>query len=131
MDPVGYYTYVVADDNWTWSPGIYELHGYVAHEVTATTELLLRHTHPEDLADVLEVLETAVRDGRPFGCSHRVVDRVGAERPVLVVGRGVRGDTGSVERLVGFFADLTHLDHPGAATASEPLRSAPDHALAG
>ena len=45
---VGHYTYSVADDAWTWSDGMYTLHGYAPREVPATTDVLLRHKHPDD-----------------------------------------------------------------------------------
>ena len=112
---VGYYTYLVADDQWSWSDGIYDLHGYIPHAVPATTEVLLRHKHPDDLARAFEVLEKAVTDGQPFRCHHRIIDCDGRVRSVLLVGRGVRDATGRVEQLVGFFVDLTDLTGLGRA----------------
>jgi hypothetical protein len=105
--PVGHYTYVPATDRWTWSEGIYTLHGYQPGEVPATTEVLLRHKHPDDRARVTDVLETVIRDGRPYSCYHRVIDRHERVRSVLAVGRGVLGDTGEVAAVEGFYADLT------------------------
>lgn len=105
--PVGYFSYSVTDDTWSWSDGIYELHGYAPHAVPASTELLLRHKHPDDRARAYEVLETAVITGRPFSCYHRIVDAKHRVRSVLSVGRGHRSDHGTVERVTGFFADLS------------------------
>ena len=105
--PVGYYTYLVEDDHWTWSEGVYELHGYAPGAVPATTKLLLEHKHPDDMARAFEVLETAVADGRPFSCYHRIIDAKKQVRSVLSVGRGVVGDSGRVETITGFFVDLT------------------------
>lgn len=104
---VGYYTYVVAQDSWTWSDGVYELHGYAPNAVPATTELMLQHKHPDDMARAFEVLETAARDGRPFSCYHRVIDAKAKVRSVLSVGHGVVGGDGKIERVTGFFVDLT------------------------
>jgi hypothetical protein len=105
--PVGYFTYDVAADHWSWSDGVYVLHGYSPHEVPASTETLLRHKHPDDLARAYAVLETAVADGRPFSCYHRIIDRQGSVRSVLSVGRGFTNENGEVEQLIGFFVDLT------------------------
>jgi PAS domain S-box-containing protein len=105
--PIGYFTYSVADDHWSWSEGIYTLHGYALEEVPATTETLLRHKHPDDMARAYDVLEKAVGDGRPFSCYHRVIDRRGQVRSVLSVGRGITDSDGKVEELVGFFVDLS------------------------
>lgn len=41
------------------------MHGYEPGTVTPSTELLLQHKHPEDRAQVAEVLERVV-EGEPF-----------------------------------------------------------------
>jgi hypothetical protein len=105
--PVGHYTYLIAADRWTWSDGVYALHGYAPGEVPATTEVLMRHKHPDDRARVHDVLETVIRDGFPFSCYHRVIDRDDRVRSVLAAGRGVLSDTGRVESVEGFYVDLT------------------------
>jgi hypothetical protein len=107
--PVGYFTYIVDDDHWTWSPGLYALHGYELNEVEATTELMLQHKHPEDTARTLDVLETVIRDAEPFSCYHRIVDAQAHVRYVLSVGRGLLGAHGRVEQVTGFFVDLTEV----------------------
>jgi PAS domain S-box-containing protein len=105
--PIGYFTYTVAEDHWAWSDGLYAIHGYAPHEVTPSTETMLRHKHPDDVARALEVLETAVSHGRPFSCYHRIIDRRGEVRSVLSLGRSITDPDGRVECLTGFFADLT------------------------
>jgi hypothetical protein len=104
---VGYYSYDVGDDHWSWSDGLYEIHGYAPREVPATTEVLLQHKHPDDRTRAFEVLEQAVQDGRPFSCYHRVIDFQERVRYVLSVGHGVWGAGGRVDRVEGFFVDLT------------------------
>jgi hypothetical protein len=107
--PVGYYTYSVRDGTWTWSDGVYLLHGFAPHEVPATTDVLLRHKHPDDRTRTFEVMETAIADGEPFSCYHRIIDRHERIRSVLSVGRGVKDAQGQVERLEGYFVDLTEI----------------------
>ena len=109
MRPVGYYTYSVPDGTWTWSDGVYLLHGFAPHEVPATTDVLLRHKHPDDRTRAFEVMETAIADGEPFSCYHRIIDRHERIRSVLSVGRGVKDARGQVERLEGYFVDLTEI----------------------
>jgi hypothetical protein len=104
---VGYYTYTVADGSWDWSPGMYALHGFEPREVPATTDVLLRHKHPEDRSRTFAVMETALQDGEPFSCYHRIIDRHERIRSVLSVGRGIKDAEGKIERLEGFFVDLT------------------------
>jgi hypothetical protein len=105
--PVGHYTYTVADGEWSWSDGVYALHGYAPREVPATTDVLLRHKHPDDRDRAFEVLETAIDDGKPFSCYHRIIDRHEQVRSVLSVGRGLKDDEGKVEIVDGYFVDLT------------------------
>jgi hypothetical protein len=105
--PVGDYTYLVADDRWYWSDTVYEMHGYSPFSVPATTELMVQHKHPEDMTRALEVLERAISDGLPFSCYHRIIDAENHVRSVLWVGRGVEDPNGKVERVTGFFVDLT------------------------
>lgn len=107
--PVGYFTYLVAEDRWEWSAGMYALHGFGPHEVPATTAVLMSHKHPDDRVRSYEVFEQCVATGEPFSCYHRVVDRHERVRSVLSVGRGVRGGDGAVSHVQGFFADLTQL----------------------
>jgi hypothetical protein len=107
--PVGSYTYLIGEGSWTWSDGTYELHGYAPHAVPVTTELMLAHKHPDDRARAFEVLEAVARDGLPFSCYHRIVDAKDNVRSVLSVGHGVPGSDGKVERVTGFFVDLTEV----------------------
>lgn len=106
--PVGFYTYVVAEGRWIWSDAVYVLHGYEPREIPATTAALLHHKHPDDRVRAAEVLESAVRDGEPFSCYHRIVDCSQRVRSVLSVGRGIKvGEV--VERVEGYFVDLTEI----------------------
>lgn len=117
--PVGYYSYTVVDDHWSWSDGMYELHGYEPCSVMATTELMLQHKHPDDALRAFEVLETVIRDGRPFSCYHRIVDAKSRVRYVLSVGRGLLGAHGRVEEVAGYFVDLTHVQESNIASEGE------------
>jgi hypothetical protein len=105
--PVGYYTYFVEDDVWSWSDGMYKLHGHEPRAMAATTDLMLKHKHPDDALRAFEVLEAVTCDGLPFSCYHRIVTANGEVRYVLSVGRGVFGPNGRVEEVTGYFVDLT------------------------
>ena len=104
--PVGYFTYSVVGDHWSWSDGMYALHGVQREDVTPSTALLLAHLHPDDRSGVYEALDNAMRAATPFTCYHRVIDRHGREHSVLLVGRGVRDDRGLVEKLEGYVVDI-------------------------
>lgn len=116
---VGWYTYSVADGSWAWSDGVYLLHGFAPHEVPATTEVLLRHKHPDDRTRTYEVMETAISDGEPYSCYHRIIDRHERVRSVLSVGRGIKDAVGNVERVEGYFVDLTEVRRSETQTEVE------------
>ncbi len=107
--PVGYYVYTVEDGAWSWSDGVYALHGYSPREVPATTEVLLSHKHPADRVRAFEVLETAMQDGEPFSCYHRIIDRHQKVRSVLSVGQGRKDTDDKVKQVEGYFVDLTEV----------------------
>lgn len=105
--PVGYFSYFVEDDVWSWSDGMYALHGYEPRAMPATTDLMLKHKHPDDALRAFEVLEAVTSDGMPFSCYHRIITIGGEVRYVLSVGRGQLGPHGRVESVTGYFVDLT------------------------
>lgn len=105
---VGHFRYDATTDEWSWSDGMYAIHGYAPGEVPASTGVLVRHKHPDDRERAAAVLEDVLRDGGFFSCYHRVVDQEERVRSVLSVGRAVLDDaTGAVVGVDGFFVDLT------------------------
>lgn len=109
--PVGHFAYAVATDRWSWGDELFMMHGYSPREVPATTEVLLSHKHPDDRARAYGVLEQVIRDGEAFSCYHRIIDRDLRVRSVLAVGHGIRDADGRIERVEGYFVDLTQVRH--------------------
>ena len=54
---VGTFEYRYDTDTWTWSDTVAQMHGYEPDEVQPTTELVLSHKHPDDLAHVKALLK--------------------------------------------------------------------------
>ncbi len=50
---VGTFEYRYDTDTWSWSDTVARLHGYEPGTVEPTTELVLSHKHPDDLAVVI------------------------------------------------------------------------------
>jgi len=105
--PMGWFTYVVATDEWTWSERLYAMHGFSPGEVVPTTELLLAHKHPQDRAHTSQVLDEVVAAGQPFCCRHRIVDAQHNVRVMVCIGVGEVGPDGRVEVVHGYFVDIT------------------------
>jgi len=52
IDPApitGWFDFYFADERWEWSPEVAEIHGYQPGSVTPSTDLVMRHKHPDDL----------------------------------------------------------------------------------
>ncbi len=102
----GRFEYQVTTDRWTWDDDVFALHGYAPGEVEPTTELFLKHKHDGDRDRVEQTFKDAVTTGEPFNLYYRIRAK-DAERRVVVVGEGIRDGDGQVERLVGYYLDLT------------------------
>ena len=84
---VGTFEYRYDTDTWTWSDTVAQMHGYEPDEVQPTTELVLSHTHPEDLARVKALLK---QSSAPFSSRRRIRTATGETRKVVVVGAATR-----------------------------------------
>lgn len=106
----GRFVFHVAKSSWEWDDDVFAIHGYLPGEVELTTELIMGHKHEQDRPLVEETLQAAIDDGTPFNIYYRIVvgDTV---RRVVLVGEGEydesRVPSGTVDRLVGYYLDLT------------------------
>lgn len=101
----GRFVYHVAEDRWEWDEDVFGIHGYTPGEVEPTTALFLQHKHEGDRAKVEDTLQSAIATGEPFNVYYRIRAR-DSERRVVLVGEGELVG-GRVERLVGYYLDLT------------------------
>src|SRR4051794_2163215 len=101
---VGTFEYRYDTDTWTWSDTVARIHGYQPGQVQPTTELILSHKHPDDLALVKALLK---QSDAPFSSRHRIRTVTGEIRKVVVVGEAVTDDTGSVIATQGLYVDVT------------------------
>jgi PAS domain S-box-containing protein len=116
---VGRFQYRYESDAWTWSDTVARMHGYEPGEVTPTTELVLSHKHPDDLAQVRALLRPA---SASFSSRHRIITKSGDTRNVVVVGEAVTDDDKQVVATRGFFVDITaSVDAQIQETVSEEL----------
>lgn len=103
---VGRFAFFMHSERWEWSDAVARMHGYRPGEVQPSTELLLRHKHPEDRGQVAAVLEQVQR-GKPFSSRHRIIDTAGHTRCVVVVGDRMLDDDGEMIGTSGFYVDVT------------------------
>lgn len=124
---VASFVYRVQEQAWSWSDDLFSMHGFAPGEVVPTTDLLLAHKHPEDVARAAEVIEQALATGEPYSSRHRLIDANGRERTVVVVGRGVTCN-GRVVELQGYFVDVTQaVEEDAMGRATRAIEAAREH----
>jgi PAS domain S-box-containing protein len=101
---VGRFEYRYDTGAWTWSDAVARMHGYEPGEIEPTTELVLSHKHPDDLARVKGLLQ---QSAAPFGSRHRIRTTSGEIRKVVVVGDPVTDADGRTVATRGFYIDVT------------------------
>ena len=87
---VGTFEYRYDTDTWSWSDTVARLHGYEPGTVQPTTDLVLSHKHPDDLAQVTGLLK---QSAAPFSSRHRIRTASGEIRKIAVVGDAVFATT--------------------------------------
>ncbi|WP_323055472.1 PAS and ANTAR domain-containing protein [Mycolicibacterium sp. J2] len=108
---VGTYAFYFAEDaageRWEWSPEVERIHGYAPGTARPTTELVLSHKHPDDLAHVVTTLNDIRQTRRPFSTRHRIIDTQGQIHEVVVIGERIRDEAGNVVGTRGFYLDVS------------------------
>jgi hypothetical protein len=105
--PYGPFRYDVATEKWWWSDDLYLVHGFEPGDVVPTTELMFRHSDPDDAAVATAILLNAFASGEPFALWHRIIDARLRTRTVVSVGDGVRNEAGDLVEVRGYMVDVT------------------------
>jgi hypothetical protein len=105
--PAGQYRVDLRTGEWWWSEEVYLLHGLTPDGDFPSSALLARHKHPDDREAILREVALLRTTGRPFSCSHRIVDARGRTRTVTVTGQGRRDASGAVVEVIGMMIDTT------------------------
>lgn len=104
---VGRYSVDLMTGRWWWSDEVTTMHGYEVGEVLPHPDLLRRHQHADERQRLVKEVLAALRSGRAFACSHRIVDAHGRTRDLLVTGQARRSRTTGSEQVVGYVVDVT------------------------
>jgi PAS domain-containing protein len=117
---VGRYSVDLASGTWWWSDEVYTMHGWKRDEIEPGLEALRSRKHPDDRSRVVRAAGEALRLGRPFACAHRIVDRSGRTRSVVVTGQGSQA-SGQSPKLVGYVVDVTPVQKEALDRRSEAV----------
>lgn len=126
--PIGWFRYQVATDSWTWSPTLFQIHGFEPGEIVPTSEIFAAHKHPDDRIHTDEVMAEVLTAGQPYCCRHRIIDARQQVRTVVTIGQGTIDANGDVTELHGYFVDISDA---GRHAAEEEIRKAVERSAAG
>jgi hypothetical protein len=99
---------------WWWSPEMFALHGLPPDAAEPSTELLLRHQHPEDRPRTVEAIGRACADAGDFALEIRVRRTDGEQRTVVLMGEPDLDPAGTVSAVAGMYVDITDSRPPGS-----------------
>lgn len=102
----GNWTWKVGTGSVTWSDEMFRIYGLEpAGEISF--DAFIELVHPDDRARMLEIIENARQDARPFDFHHRIVRPDGVTRLLHARGDVVVGTDGQVQRIFGTGQDIT------------------------
>ncbi|MBD5785962.1 PAS domain-containing protein [Cellulosimicrobium terreum] len=104
---VGQYRVELGTGTWWWSDEVYAMHGWAPGDVEPGLDAMRSRKHPDDRSRVVKAATDALRSGRPFSSSHRIVDGHGRTRSVVVTGQGRKDARGRVVEIAGYVVDIT------------------------
>ena len=90
-----------------WSTEFYRILGLDPDTQGDHQDLFLARVHPDDAAEVVRAQDEAATAHDDIHSEYRVVRPDGTVRDVRAMGRAVRGESGTVVRLVGTVQDVT------------------------
>jgi PAS domain S-box-containing protein len=90
-----------------WSEEVFRILGLAPGAVTPSNELFLAHVPPEDRPRIVEAVQRALEERRPYSCEHRVIRPDGTERVVVERALLVVAPDGRAVRLLGTVQDVT------------------------
>ena len=88
-----------------WSDETFRIFQYDP-KAKPTLEVILRRTHPEDIAFVKQTIERASQEQKDLDFEHRLLMQDGSIKYVRVVGHAVKDESGEIE-FVGALMDIT------------------------
>jgi hypothetical protein len=125
IGPLAPFCYTCASDTWSWSDEAYRIFGFSPAEVVPTTDLILRHLHPDDVDSAVDLGRRQLAQREGFCLWLRVVDAQRRLRQVLAIGEGVYDGAGECTEVRGSFLDVSRaLRMSYAQDVDEAVRAA-------
>ena len=104
-----------------WSDEVYRIHGVKASEYQPELHSAIEFYHPDDRQRVTDIVDKAIRDGKPYQFKQRLIRQDGSLRWVRTKAECQLNSTGKVIGIFGIFQDIT--DQVNAQEAAEKARA--------
>jgi PAS domain S-box-containing protein len=104
---LGSWDWSIESGELTWSKELYRIFGMEPQNGQITYDAFLSGVHQDDRERVSNLIDGALRDGKPFAFEHRIVRPDGEERTVQAQGRVDMGPNGKPVRMFGTGLDIT------------------------
>lgn len=104
---LGSWEWDIATDTINWSDELYRIYGMRPQERSIGFEEFVELIHPDDRAQVQDIIQTAFQSGEPFEFEHRIVLPTGDQRILKGMGKTVNDSEGKPMRMLGTSQDIT------------------------
>lgn len=105
---LGCWDWNIATNVLTWSQETYRIFGVRLNEFGATYEAFLNTIHPDDRSFVIEQVDSALYDRRPFNIMHRIIRPDQTARRVHTKAEIISDETGRPVHMFGVVQDITN-----------------------
>lgn len=107
---LGSWTYTIADQNITWTKGLYQLFEFEEENLPAITyDFYVELISPEDIVSFENAWQHAIRTKSGFEQEYQVKTRTGASKIVSTKAKVVSDAAGNPSKVVGITRDVTRL----------------------
>ncbi len=114
---LGSWSWDIASQQVTWSDQLHVIYGVARGEFAGTVEDFIARIHPDDRAEVQDVITRALASGQRFELNERIVRPSGEIRHLASSGEVIKDDRGNVVRMLGICQDVTDRKRNEAALA--------------
>ncbi len=104
---LGHWEWDIITNHLYWSDEIYRIFGVAPQQFKETYEAFLEAVHPQDRAFVMQSVNNALYNGKPYSIDHRIVQPDGKERVVHEQAEVTFEEHGKPVRMLGTVHDIT------------------------
>ncbi|GAB5445767.1 chemotaxis protein CheB [Gymnodinialimonas sp.] len=108
---IGHWQLDLASSKLFWSDEVHAIHGLEPGDKMPTLEEGIKYYHPDDRAEVAQLVERCIEKGEPYQFTKRLIRANGHMVVVEAAGSRIVDDDGTPSRLIGIFRNVTERTH--------------------